>query len=96
VHLWIDLELDPRRIAADVIAAAKTALVGDGGWLTPAQVGIDRPLFRSVLIDRLCTITGVVGVRSLTWNWLPLFAYGVTPGQGAIFDLVSGLKVAGS
>lgn len=95
-RLSIDLELDPRRVAADVIAAAESALVGDGGWLLPAQLGIDRPLFRSVLIERLLAITGVTGVRALVWNRRLLTGYGVSPGQGAIFDLVSQLRVTGS
>jgi hypothetical protein len=95
-RLSIDLEIDPRRIAADVIAAAEDALTGDGGWLLPAQLGIDRPLFRSVLIERLCTITGVTGVRGLTWNGVLFTGYGMSPGQGAVFELVSQLKVTGS
>ncbi|HTJ46391.1 MAG TPA: hypothetical protein VL463_30005 [Kofleriaceae bacterium] len=95
--LAIDLELDPRRVPSDVLATVTAALTdATTGWLQPAQLGIDRPLFRSALIERLLDLTGVTGVRGLTWNGDPLVGYGVAPGNGAYFDLVPSLTVTGS
>lgn len=93
--LAIDLALDPRN-ATDVVGAARTALTGDAGWLQPAQLGIDRPLFRSVLIEQLRSIAGVTGVRGLTWNGRAFEGYGKSPGQGAVLALVPRLQVTGS
>jgi len=94
--LAIDLELDPGRVAATVLAAVTAALTGTGGWLLPARLGIDRPLYRSELVAFLLGITGVTGVRGLTWNGAPFLAYGKAPGAGGYFDLVPGLAVTGS
>lgn len=94
--LTVDLELDPRRVAATVLASVTSALIGPGGWLLPARQGIDRPLFRSELVAFLLGITGVTGVRGLTWNKDPFLAYARTPGVGGYFELASGLTVTGS
>jgi hypothetical protein len=94
--LAIDLELDPRRVAAAVLADATAALLGEDGHLLPARLGIDRPLLRSPLLAFLLSIPGVTGVRGLLWNGAPLLDHGVSPGQGAYFDLAAGAAVTGS
>lgn len=94
--LTIDLELDPARVAVDVLASVEEALLGDDGWLLPANLGIDQPLLRSPLLALLLSITGVTGVRGLTWNGSPFTDYGVAPGVGSYFDLVAGTTVTGS
>lgn len=92
----IDLELDPRRVADEVLATAKAALLGDGGWLTPAVLGIGGPLLRSPLLANLLTVPGVTGVRGLLWNGAALLDYGVDPGPGNYFDLAATAAVTGS
>ncbi|MBK9036236.1 MAG: hypothetical protein IPL61_34165 [Myxococcales bacterium] len=94
--LAIDLELDPRQVATAVLATATAALFGDGGWLTPAVLGIDRPLLRSPLLAALLSLPGVTGVRGLTWNGAAFLDYGVAPGPGAYFDLAASAAVTGS
>jgi hypothetical protein len=94
VALAIDLELDPRRIAETVLLGASDAMTGISGWLLPAALGIDRPLFRSQLVARLLDIPGVTGVRGLTWNGAPFTGYGQGPGVGAYFDIA--VTVTGS
>lgn len=94
VTLTIDLELDPRRVAETVLASVTNAMTGDDGWLQPAALGIDRPLFRSELVVRLLDIPGVTGVRGLTWNGTQFAGYGQGPGVGAYFHIH--LTVTGS
>ncbi|NVB76934.1 MAG: hypothetical protein HOV81_00935 [Kofleriaceae bacterium] len=94
--LAIDLEIDPRRIAADVIAAVEQALAGEDGWLTPARLGIARPIFRSALVERILRVAGVTGLRGLTWNGAAFTGYGKSPGTGAYFDFATTLVVKGS
>jgi predicted phage baseplate assembly protein len=94
--LAIDLEIDPRRVVADVIAAAKTYLLGEDGWLTPAQLGIASPIFRSALVERVLRVVGVTGVRGLSWTGIPFSGYGKSPGTGSYFDFTTTLVVTGS
>lgn len=95
-NLTIDLELDPARVAVEVLASAKSALLGEDGWLLPAQLGIDQPLLRSPLLAFLLSIDGVVGVRGIHWNGDALTGYGVAPGIGRYFDLTHTTTVTGS
>ena len=94
--LTIDVELDPARVDADVLASAEAALLGEDGWLLPAQLGIDRPLLRSRLVAQLLSIPGVSGVRGLHWNGSPFTGYGVAPGVGSYFELASSTTLTGS
>ena len=94
--LTIDLELDPARVAVDVLASVEGALLGDDGWLLPAMLGIDQPLLRSPLLAFLLSFTGVTGVRGIGWNGSPLIGYGVAPGVGSYFDLATTTTVTGS
>ena len=94
--LTIDLELDPARVADDVLASVEDALLGDDGWLLPAHLGIAQPLLRSPLLAFLLSITGVIGVRGIHWNGSPLTGYGVAPGVGAYFDLATTTTLTGS
>jgi len=94
--LTIDLELDSRRVKADILAAARSALLGEEGWLSPAQLGIDQPLLRSPLLAFVLSVPGVLGVRGVHWNGSPLTDYGVAPGVGAYFDLAKTTSVTGS
>jgi hypothetical protein len=96
VSVAIDLELDPRRIATDVLAAVDAALRGEGGSLTPAVLGIGQPLIRSRLVASLFDVPGVTGVRGIVWAGAPLVDYGVDPGVGAYFDATSNLAITGS
>jgi len=88
-RLAIDLELDPRRVPETTLHYAKVALLGPQGWLHPAQLGIDQPLFRSDLIAKLLAVRGVTGVRGLSIFGAPWTGYGIAPGRGRYFDLLN-------
>jgi predicted phage baseplate assembly protein len=96
--LGIDLETDPRRIAADVCDAVRAALLDPAtGLLAPENVGIGLALFRSRVFEACLAITGTRAMRALLWNGVPFAPYGVTPGAGSYFDFEQGsLDVTGS
>lgn len=96
--LAIDVETDPRRIAADVAAAVHAVLLDPGvGILPNDRVGVGKPVFRSVLFETVLSVPGAVGVRSLQWNAALFDAYGKSPGPGKYFDFEAGnLLVTGS
>jgi hypothetical protein len=90
VTATFDLELDPLRLADEIIAAVSALLVDE---LAPA---IGAPVIRSRLVAALLGVTGVTGVRGITWNGQPLLAWAIEPGVGHYFDLGSGPTVTGS
>lgn len=93
--LSIDLEIDPRRIADDVLALVRESITGDGGVLAVPQLGIGRSLARSQLVAALLDVAGVTGVRGISWGGAPM-AWAVDPGPGCYFDLGAGPTVTGS
>jgi hypothetical protein len=64
--LAADLAIDPRRLAADVVAAAAAALTDPDGPLGALQHALGQPLDRSDVFAVLHAVEGVVGVPSLT------------------------------
>jgi hypothetical protein len=72
VALDVALAVDPRRDAAEVVAATIAALVDPDGPLAALQRALGQPLDRSDVFAVVHGVTGVVGVTSL-----------VVPGAGA-------------
>jgi hypothetical protein len=90
-NLTLSLEIDPARIAADVIAAAGAALLAKGeGLLVPERIGIGRPLFRSRILEAALATPGVNAVTGLLWNGSPWLTWGKEPGAGKYFDFEAG------
>jgi hypothetical protein len=89
--LSIDIDIDPRRLEADVLPLVRTALMNaDTGMLAPENIGIGRALFRSRIFDAVLAVPGAVAVRGLNWNGAPFDPYGISPAAGEYFDLENG------
>jgi uncharacterized phage protein gp47/JayE len=89
--LSIAIEIDPRRLEADVLAAVRTALMDTTtGLLAPERIGIGMPLFRSRIFEVVLAVPGAVAVTGLLWNEKPFDPYGLSPGAGKYFDLENG------
>jgi hypothetical protein len=89
--LSLSIEIDPRRIETDVLAAVRTALMGPGiGLLTPERIGIGLPLFRSRIFEVVLAVPGAVAVTGASWNDAPLHRWGLSPSAGNYFDLENG------
>jgi predicted phage baseplate assembly protein len=92
--LSIDVESDPRAVAADVALAVRAALLdARDGLLPAARIGIGRPLFRSRIFAAVLEVPHTAGVRGLLWNRSPFISYGKNPGAGWFFDLEPNLHV---
>ena len=97
VALAIDVETDPARDTAAVLAAVQAELLAPGtGVLEPEQFGIGQPLFRTAIMRAVLTVPGAVSVRKLTLGGADFSNYGRSPGAGRYFDFESSLKVTGS
>jgi hypothetical protein len=63
--LTVQLAVDPRRLVADVAAAARAALADPEGSLAPLERELGQPLDRSDVFAVLHAVEGIVGVTSL-------------------------------
>ena len=94
--LSIQLTHDPKRFEAEVVTAARTALMDvETGLLAPERLGIGKPLFRSRLFEFLLAVPGVISVTGLTAGKLPFSKFGIKPPAGRYFDFSDRLFVNG-
>lgn len=95
-RLTLDIEIDDRYLEDNVLAAVRQSLAEPAkGLLTPEQLGVNRPLFRSVIFETVLAVPGALAVRSFSisgFRLLFLFAtaYGFQPGAGRYFDFQTG------
>jgi hypothetical protein len=93
-NLSISVEVDPRRVDDDVLAALRSVLMNpDSGILAPERVGIGAALFESRIFAAVLAVPGAVTVHGLLLNGAPFSAYGVKPGTGNYFDFENGALV---
>jgi hypothetical protein len=89
--LSLSIEIDPRRIEADVLADIRTALMdAETGLLAPERIGIGLPLFRSRIFETVLAVPGTLAVAGLLWNGNAFDSYGIEPGAGKYFDFEHG------
>jgi hypothetical protein len=64
------------------------------GLLTPEQLGVNRPVFRSVIFETVLAVAGALAVRSFEIFGFGLHffnpSYGMQPGSGKYFDFETG------
>jgi hypothetical protein len=90
VQLSLDVEIDDRYMEADVLAAVRSKLMDkQTGLLSPEQIGIGRPLYRSRIFAAVLAVPGAKWVREIVWNDQPLKEFALSPGGGNYFDLES-------
>ncbi len=91
VSLSLSIDVDPRRLEADVLSAVRTALMdSESGLLPPERIGIGRPVFRSQIFEAVLAVPGALAVNGLLWDGGDFPTYGVSPGAGNYFDLEAG------
>ncbi len=92
VTLSIDIEIDARRLEADVLAAVRSALMSpQTGLLAPENIGIGRALFRSRIFDAVLATPGAAAVTGLLLNGAKFDTYGIPSTAGHYFDLENGI-----
>ncbi|MEQ9399425.1 MAG: hypothetical protein RJQ04_09645, partial [Longimicrobiales bacterium] len=87
--LSLDVEIEPDRDPAPVLAAVRTRLTGADGTLTPARLGTGVPLFRSRVFAAVLSVPGTCTVRDATLDGgaLPVAS---DPGAGRHWDVLAG------
>jgi len=94
--LGVDVQTDPMRDTATVLAAVRAALeFPQHGLLEPESQGIGSTLFRSALFETVLAVPGAVAVRALTLDGVTFEPYGRNPGPGRYFDFKGALGVTG-
>ena len=91
VVLSLNIRIDPRSLAADVIADVREALTDPlKGLLAPENIGIGDPLYRSRIFGEVLKIKGAVAVESININGAGFYEFAVVPGTGYYFDVQQG------
>ena len=94
VKLSLSVEVDSQYLVSRVTAAVKAKLTTKKtGILSPEQIGIGCPLYRSHIFEAVLSVTGVKSVQSLSWNGKSFPAFAVKPGAGKYFDLETSAPV---
>ncbi|HEX2854238.1 MAG TPA: hypothetical protein VHO24_13465 [Opitutaceae bacterium] len=89
--LTIQIEIDPRYLEADVVAAVRTALMDtETGLLAAERVGIGLALFRSRIYEFVLRTPGASSVTSLLLDDVEFGEWAVSPGAGNYFDFENG------
>lgn len=86
--LVVDLRVDRRYQIALVQAAVIARLTAAGtGLLSPEQIGIGAPLFRSRILAEALAVEGASTLGGLLWQGASFTEFGVLPGDGAWFQV---------
>jgi hypothetical protein len=89
--LSLSIEIDPRRLEDNVLAAVRSSLMDpDTGLLAPEQVGIGLALFESRIFDAILAVPGAIAVQGLLLNGAAFTDYGMDPGVGNFFEFENG------
>ncbi|MCB0628743.1 MAG: hypothetical protein R2824_25495 [Saprospiraceae bacterium] len=91
VDLSIDVQIDPRYLEEQVLAAVYDLLMQPGiGMLLPEKLLIGRPLYRSRIFETVLRAEGVTGIRNIQWNQQEFKDFAKAPGAGKYFDFENG------
>ncbi|MEO6671555.1 MAG: hypothetical protein ABIN36_18875, partial [Ferruginibacter sp.] len=89
--LKMDIQVDAKYIIEDVLKAVRIAFMNKHtGILTPENIGIGKPLFRSKIFSTALTVPGVRAVKSIFFNEEIFSAFAKTAGAGRYFDFEKG------
>lgn len=90
-HLSIDVNIDPRYLEENVIAAIFELLLAPKiGLLLPEKLTIGKPLFRSVIFGAVLSIEGVASIQNISWDGTVFCETAKSPGAGNYFDFEQG------
>jgi hypothetical protein len=95
-RLDLAINIDPRQVPQQVIAAVGTALFspatlpGTGGLLRPERLGPDGVVIQSAVVRAVMEVPGVASLSSLDVDGTPFVEIGRKPTAGAYFDFAAG------
>jgi hypothetical protein len=89
--LAFDVEVDDRHVESDVLNAVRSTLMDeDTGLLSPRNVGIGQPLYRSRLFAAILEVPGTLAVTHMTHDDVPFDEIAIKSNAGEYFDVASG------
>ncbi len=86
-NLTVSILTHPDYIADDVAADVLEALTGKDGFLLPERIGINRPLIRSRILERVARVEGVLVPAGLTIDGQVFSSALIPPETGTYFKL---------
>ncbi|MGE5859102.1 MAG: hypothetical protein ACM34J_01015 [Ignavibacteria bacterium] len=91
VVLSIAIEIDTRFIEIKVLTQVREFLMNkETGLLSPENIGIGLPLYRSRIFESVLKIPGTLAIRNINWNNTTFSDFAIHPGSGNYFDLEQG------
>lgn len=89
--LAFDVEVDDAYVDADVLNEVRRTLTcEDTGLLSPQNIGIGQPLYRSRVYAAILHVPGTVAVTHMTHDEIPFDEIAIKPDAGEYFDVDSG------
>ncbi|MGE5806937.1 MAG: hypothetical protein ACM34M_14180, partial [Ignavibacteria bacterium] len=91
VVLSIAIEIDTRFLEIKVLTQVREFLMNkETGLLSPENIGIGLPLYRSRIFESVLKIPGTLAIRNINWNNTTFSDFAIHPGSGNYFDLEQG------
>ena len=90
----LNIQIDPRYMEADVLQQVRLTLTDKrSGLITPENIGIGQPLYRSKVFETVLKTPGTVAVESISLNRKGFNDFAAAPGAGRYFDIERGMLV---
>jgi hypothetical protein len=91
LRLAFDVDVDDAYVETDVLNNVRSTLTDeDTGLLSPKNIGIGRPLYRSRLFAAILDVPGTVAVTHLTHDTIPFDEIAIKPDAGKYFNVENG------
>ena len=89
--LAFDVDVDDAYVETDVLNNVRSTLTDeDTGLLSPKNIGIGQPLYRSRLFAAILDVPGTMAVTHMTHDTIPFDEIAIKPDAGQYFDVESG------
>lgn len=87
----LNVKIDTRYLEEDVIRELRqTLMYKSNSLLSPENIGIGLPLYRSRIFETVLNVKGTEAVQSIVINGNNFGDFAITPGTGKYFDIESG------
>ena len=91
LQLAFDVEVADAYVDKDVLNQVRSTLTdADSGLLSPQNIGIGKPLYRSRLFAAILDVPGTVSVTHVTHDGIPFDEIAIKPGAGHYFNVETG------
>jgi len=90
-NISLNVKIDTRYLEEDVVRELRqTLMYKSNSLLSPENIGIGLPLYRSRIFEAVLNVKGTEAVQSIVINGNNFGDFAITPGTGKYFDIESG------